>query len=243
MKRHYFLAVLPVFCALAIGALPALAQPPAGGGPSPAERQKIWAAEATSVAQIMGLPADQTKKMVDAYTAARDSHGTAMRAQREKGGRGEGTRAAMMEITKAERAKLEAALKGFLKPEQAAQALASLGAFQRRWDGIAGALETMGLDAKVKAEVEKLVVQYVVELGAAMEKAAAAGNMESMRETSRQNKEKLDAAVAKLLTPDQAAQWKAKTAFQGGRGPGGGAGREGAGAPSEAKPGEPKPAK
>lgn len=244
MKRHYLLAVLPVFCALLLGALPALAQPPVGGGPSPAERQKLWAAEATSVAQIMGLPADQTQKLVDEYKAARESHGTAMRAQMEKGGRGEGARAAMMETTKTERAKLETALKGFLKPEQTTQALASLGTFNRRWDSMAGAIESMGLDPKVKGEVEKLVVQYVSESWAAMEKAVTAGNMESMRDTFRQNRDKLDAAVAKLMTPEQAAQWKEKTSFQGGRGGRGeGGGRQGGAAPSEAKPAEAKPAK
>ncbi len=228
MKRHYFVAALPLLCALFVAVLPAMAQPPAPGGPgaqSPADRQKIWAAEASSVAQIMGLPADQTKKLVDAYTAARDSQGAALRAQREKsGGGGEDARAAMMETIKAERTKLDTALKAFLKPEQAAQALASLGTFNRRWDGIAGALETLGLDPKVKLEVQKLVVQYVVDLGAAQEKAIAAGNMESMRELSRQSKEKLDAAVTKLVTPDQATQWTAKTASMGGRG-----GREGGG--------------
>jgi len=136
----------------------------------------------------------------------------------------------MMEVNQAEKAKLETAIKAFLNPEQTAKALATLGAFSRRWDPMVAELDGMKLEAKANDEAMKLVADYIAE----SEKARQAGMTardEGMREKLTQMKEKLDADLSKILSPEQLAKWKEATAMRGRRsGARGGAGGFGGGA-------------
>jgi hypothetical protein len=238
--------VLLAVCSLVLCCIGAAAQGPGPGGPPGflEKNDKAWEIEAKTVAQGIGIPAEQSKKLVVAYKAARESHIAALREAMGQGVRPEpGKR---MEITKAEAAKFETALKGFLKPEGTTTAMASLGTFNTRWDRMVMALDGMSLEEKPKAEAMKLVEQHVVESGKVMQAAAASNDMQSMREKMTPLRDKLDADLAKVLSAEQMTKWKEETAMR--RGPGRGAG-PGAGGPppatapaAPAAPAAPKPA-
>ena len=103
---------------------------------SPEKAKAAWEAQATGVAKRNSLSADQTKTLVSAYTAARESQQTAVQKLRDdliaKGGGGGGGPEAMAEIrtatedmNKAEKAKFEKALTGF-KPVEVTKVSAGL---------------------------------------------------------------------------------------------------------------------
>ena len=228
--------VFLVTCSMVLCCIGAFAQGRGAGGPPGLEKNdKAWEIEANTVAQGLGLSAEQSKKLVDAYKAARDSQMTAMREAMGQGGRPEpGKR---MEITKAEAAKLETALKGFLKPEETTKAMASLGTLNARWDRMVMALDAMNLEEKPRAEAMKLVEQNVAETGKIMQGAAAGGDFQAMREKMAPLRDKLDADLAKVLSADQMTKWKEATATRGG--PGRGAGPGPGGPPPAAPPAAP----
>lgn len=188
----------------------------AGRGPGGFEKNvKAWDMEAKTVAQGLALTAEQTTKLIDAYKAARDSHVTAVNAAIGQAERPNFQK--MREVNQAEKAKLEAALKGFLNPEQTAKALETLGSFNRRWDSMVDALDGMGLADKAKGDAMKLVTDYVAEWSKAMQDAMTSGNRESMRDKATKMKEKLDADMAKVLSAEQMTKWTEATARRGGR--------------------------
>ena len=221
-------------CALVLCCIGAIAQPPAPGAtpPSPEKMAKVWTMEAKSIAQSLSLSAELTTKLVDAYKAARESQMAAIRAKQTPGERPDFRQ--MMEVNQAEKAKLEAALKGFLNPEQTTKALATLGTFGRRWDPMVEALDGMNLDEKKKADAMKLVADAVAESDKAMQAAMASGDRESVRETMTKLREKLDADMAKILSAEQMTKWTEATAMRGGRGRSGG--QQPAPAPEAPKP-------
>ena len=240
-------AVLLAACSLVLYCTGAFAQGRGPGGPPGflEKNEKAWEIEAKTVAQGIGLAAEPSKKLVDAYKAARESHIAAFRETMGQGGRPEpGKR---MEITKAEAAKFETALKGFLKPEEVTKAMASLGTLNTRWDRMVTVLDGMNLEEKPRAEAMKLVEQNVAETGKIMQGAAAGGDFQAMREKMAPLRDKLDADLAKVLSADQMAKWKEATTMRGGQGRGAGPGAGGpppAAAPAAppAPPAAPKPA-
>lgn len=211
---------------LMLSCLGALAQP---ARLDDATRDKVWAIEAGTVAKSLELSAEQTTKLKDAYKAARESQRKAIEsaATQQQGGRRDFRK--MMEVNQAEKAKLETAMNAFLKPEQTAKALATLGTFSRRWDPMVAELDGMKLEAKASDAAMKLVADYVAE----SEKARQAGMTtrdEGMRDQLAKLKDKLDADLAKILSAEQLAKWKEATAARGGRtGTRGGAGGVGGG--------------
>ncbi len=217
-------------CAMALLSMQAVAQPGDRGRPQidPEKMKKAIELESAVVAQDLGLPAEQAKKLTEAYSAARKSYMEAMRASRSGGRPDPG---AMRAVSAAERGKLEAALKGFLTPEQTTKALATLGSFNRRWDQMVLCLDGMNLDEKAKKAAMKLVTDYVATSAKALEAAAAANDFASMRETSMKMKQTLDTEMAKLLSADQMKRWSEETEMRGGRG-----GRMGGGAPGQSAP-------
>jgi hypothetical protein len=217
--------------ALALGCAGAFAQP-GPGTMDPAVRAKVWEAQAMSVAQSLALDADQAKKLVAAYQAARESHTKAMMAQMKPGERPDF--GALREVNQAEKAKFETAIKAFLNPEQTTKALTTLGAFSRRWDPMTEAIVDMKLDEKVQAEAMKVCADYVAESDKLMQAAAASNDMQAIRGQMAPLREKLDAAMAKILSADQMTKWKEATAMRrGGRGMGS---RAPAPAPAPAQP-------
>ena len=226
-------ATLLVSGALVLLCLGAIAQPPGPGGPppNPEKAGKIWEMQAKMVAQDLALSGELVTKLVDAYKAARESQMASMRANRKPGERPDFR--AMQEAQQVERGKLETALKSFLNPEQTAKALATLGTLDRRWDRMVAAIDGMNLDEKVKAEALKLVANHVAETGKNTQAAMAANDFDAVRTQNMKSKEKIDADLAKVLSPEQLEKWKEATAMRGG--PGGPGGQRG-GPPPAAKP-------
>ena len=251
-KRKCVPGMLAMF--LGVGALlvccsGAFAQPPGPGGPPgpPEKNEKAWNIEANAVAQSLTLSPELTTKLADAYKAARESLMEAHRAAMKPGERPDPAK--MREVTQAEKAKFEAAVKAFLNPEQTTKAVAILGAGGRRLDPMAIALDGLNLDEKAKSAAWKLVFDYLVEADSAMPTAAAGGDRQAMREKAGTLKAKLDADMAKVLSADQLTKWNEATAMRGGWGGGqrGGLGGEhkpqGAPAPPAPAPAPaPKPA-
>lgn len=220
------MAIVTMF-AFACG-MAAVAQGPGPGGPPPMEKNvKAWELEAKTVAQGAGLSADLTAKLAEVYKAARESHMEAIRAKMSDQGRGRPNMGAMREVNVAERAKLEAAVKGFLNPEQTTKVVAVLGTFSRRWDPMVITLDGMTLDAKAKDSAMKLTADYVVENANIMQRAAESKDFDSVREKAGALKEKLDADMGKILNAEQMKEWTEGTTMR--RGPGGGMGGPGRG--------------
>lgn len=210
-----------VFCCLGVGAQPPAAGggpgggPGGPGGPGALERnEKAWEIQANSVAKSLSLSADQTTKLVKAYKEARESYIKAFEALRGEQG-SQRDRGKFMEVGKAEKAKFEAAIKGFLKPEQLSAALSSLGSFNRRWDSMVMALDGMKLDEKKMAEAMKLVIDFVVEQDKLMQTMASGGDFQAMREKMRPLREKLDTDMAKVLSADEMTKWTEATQMRG----------------------------
>jgi hypothetical protein len=194
-------------------------------------------AQSNSVAKSLSLNDEQSKKLLDAYKVSRESIAKAVQAAMAAGG-GAGGGAAFRELMTAERGKLETALKAFLTPEQATQASAILGSFNRGWDQMVNVLDGMGLEEKVKADAMKAVTGFVAESAKARE--AAGGDRDAMRAKSQELREKLDGELGKILSADQLAKWKESTVFQ--RGGGGRRDRGDAPAAGAPAPGAPAPA-
>lgn len=207
-----------------------------GGGfgrMSPEQNAAGWQAQATIVAEDLGLSPELTAKLVDAYKTNREGQMAAMEALRKEAGEDQRPdREKMQAALKAEGAKLEPAVKAFLNPEQTAKVMATLSSSAMRWQNMAVALQEMKLESKVKAQAVKLVLAYVVEFDKAMQ-GAGQGDREAIRTSLRTLKEKLDADMAKILTPEQSTKWNESTAMMraGGmrRGPGGQGGPGGPG--------------
>ena len=211
-------AIVALTCGMA-----AVAQGPGPGGPPPMEKNpKAWELEAKTVAQSAGLSAELTAKLVEAYQAARESHMEAIRAKMNDKERGRPNMGAMREVTLAERAKFETAVKAFLNPEQTTKAVETLGTFSRRWDPMVTVLDGMKLDDKAKESALKLTADYVAENAKLMQSAAASNDFDAVREKLGALKAKLDADMGKVLNAEQMTQWTAATSMR--RGPGGGMG-------------------
>ena len=218
---HMLKTAITLFASSVLLCLGAMAQPPGSGGPppNPEKAGKIWEMQAKMVAQDLALSGELATKLVDAYKAARESLMASARANRQPGERPDFR--AMREAQQAERGKFETALKGFLNPEQTAKALATLGTMNRRWDRMVSAIDEMNLDDKAKTEALKLVESHVAETEKNAQAAMAANDFESVRAQNAKLKEKLDADLAKALSPEQLQKWKETTAMRGGDGPGG----------------------
>ncbi|MDZ4857476.1 MAG: hypothetical protein SGI88_00725 [Candidatus Hydrogenedentes bacterium] len=236
------LTVAAIFCMSAMAQGPGGPGGGPGGGPQISEEAlaKAWDAQAAGVAKQLTLNEEQTKKLAEAYKAARTSHGAAIRERMSSGERRDP--GAFREVGVAERTKLETALKGFLNEEQTGKALTTLGSFNRRWDGMVVVLDGLGLEEKAKADAMNTVSTYIADSTKAIEEAMAAGSAtpESMREKMAPMREKLDADMGKVLSADQLTKWKETTSMRGGGGRrGGGEGPREGGAPAAGAPATP----
>ncbi|MBX7258215.1 MAG: hypothetical protein K1Y02_17770 [Candidatus Hydrogenedentes bacterium] len=236
------------------------AQAPGGGGPggpggpqfSPEQMAGAWATEAKAVGKELGLADDLSAKLVDAYKAARESQMNAVRAKRSEAGgqRGPGGMEAMRELNDAEAGKLATALKAFLKEDQVAKAMTTLGSFSFQWDIMTVVLGDMKLDDAKSAEAAKIVLAYIADSSKLREevRAKTGADREAMRESMREKmtslKKKLDEDLGKVLSAEQLSIWSEKTTMRGGRGRFGGGAGPVPGAPTAppAPPAPPAPA-
>jgi len=144
----------------------------AGRGGSRLAPEKAEAArelQAECVAKELGLSKKNTRRLVEAYKAARQTYEKGVRELFEEQGGDRSSRfQAYRELHERERGKLEEALKGILKEKDVAQAMASLGAFNRSWDRYVDTLAGYKLRDKKLFKALALVNQYVVDTDKAM---------------------------------------------------------------------------
>ena len=240
MHTKRMLGFAMAFCAAALLAMTATAQPPAAPAapaappkaPAAAERPgglaglanlgpdvfaKAWDAQSAYVAKSLSLNDDLTKKLADAYKASRESLMKSTAGAAQGANRGEAFRNAVS----GERTKFETAVKGFLSGDQATKAVEGLGSFDMRWDMMVSSLLSLGLEDKVKNDAMGAVSSYVTET--AKVRQAAGGDRDKMREESTKLREKLEADLTKILPAEKVAALKELPGFRRG-GPGGGPG-------------------
>ncbi|MFC1601909.1 hypothetical protein ACFL34_06120 [Candidatus Sumerlaeota bacterium] len=184
-----------------------------GEGLSAEKQQAAHELQARGVAHTLKLNDEATSKIVVAYQKARASHQKAQAAIRadesiERSDR----RSKYQDLLEVERKKLDTELQGFLKKEQAAQALASLGAFNRSWDRMVGTLSGFKLEKEKQFKALELLNGYVIETGKLAAAARASGDRQGVREATAEKKQKLDAGLEKILDATQLGKWKEATA-------------------------------
>lgn len=219
------------------GAATALAQRPGGRGRmSPEQQATVWEAQARTAAKVAALGDDETTKLVEAYAAARKSHGEATQGMFGQGGRGGGGGGAMMEVMQLGQTKASefaATVKEFLSEDQAAKVLPSLGSFNfqvaRQWDRMVAVVGRMELDEAKHGQALGLVNTFAADAAKASDDAISSGDFQSIRTASQEAKTKLDGKMAGVLSEEQLATWNEATQQRrrGGRGGGGGGRRPG----------------
>lgn len=153
---------------------------------SPEKAKAAWEMQAKGVAARLGLNDAQTKTLVSAYQAARESQGTAsdkirqegMQRAQEGGGGIEAMRETMKkvdEVNNTERENFAKALAGSLNSEQSAKAVAALGTFDRQWDRLVDVFGSFKLDAAQQQSGLNAIEEYSASISAAQAKARAAG--------------------------------------------------------------------
>jgi hypothetical protein len=220
-----------------------------GGGPGggmmrgqpmdPAKAKAAQELEATGVAKHAGLNEAQTKALVTAYLAARESHNAAaekmrqeMRDQSNDGGRPDfqAMQQKMQDLNKSEREKFQKALGSSISAEQGAKVMASLGSFNPQWDRWVDALAELKLDAGKQQQGLEAIEAYII----ASEKARG-GDREAMRDAMQDAREKLNDSMKKILNDEQFAKFESGMR-PGGRGQGGPGGNDGGDRPQRRRP-------
>ena len=193
-----------------------------GRGPrlSEEKREAAWALHAKTVAKKLGLNKEQTEKLVASYKSARQSYGSAIREVMGAGAGGD-RRERFRKLRETQGGKLQAAFKEFLSEEQLEKATASLGSFDSSGDRMIDLLASFGLGEEKLDKGLDQVSSYIVKVDEVRRKAIASGDFMSMRGPRQELKEKLDTAIAALLSEEQLTKWKEATQRRRG-GPGGG---------------------
>jgi hypothetical protein len=205
---------------------------------SPEKAKAAWEVQATGVSKRLSLSEDQTKAVVKAYVEARESHGKASQKARDEAlqkmrdNEGEDRQAQLAEMTKvmedvnkAEREKLQKALSSSITADQATKATASLGTFNRQWDGMADAIAGFKLEAAKQQTALESVEDYVVSM-AKIRPMDPNADREANRTAMQDARTKLTDAVKKVLSEEQMKKFEETIRMPGrGGGPGGGGGR------------------
>jgi hypothetical protein len=217
-SKKSVLAALALAVALAASSPVANAQ--RGERMDEATAQAAWTTQAKAVAKELNLSAEDEKKITDAYIASRKSHREALSGLSRDDMRS--WFEASQKAAATERAALKTALSETLTDEQTARVLPVLGSYNQQWDRLVHTLAGYNLDADKHQQAMKLTAQYVIEVDAARDRAIAAQDLQGMRASAQQAKQKLDDAMASVLSADQLAKWKEDTAPRGGGGAPGG---------------------
>lgn len=207
----------------------AFAQGGRGGGMQldPARAEAVWTLEAKYVAKDLELSEENAAKLKDAFIASRKSlQEAAVNLMEERRASGErGGFEAFQALSDAESASLKKNLAEFLSEEQAGKASASLGTFNWQGDRLVDVLSGLKLDEDKEMKALGLISAYAQEVSALRPAGGDRASWEGMREKMQPAREKLDAALAEVLSAEEAAKWKEQTAPRGGgggRGAGGG---------------------
>ena len=117
--------------------------------------------------------------------------------------------------------RLASELESAIGKEKADQAVAVLGTYNRQHDRFVSVLSEFGLEADKQFAGLNHIAQYVVGADKAQQEAMASFDIEGMRSALQELKATLDTAMADVLSTEQLATWKERTAGRGGRGGGG----------------------
>ncbi len=207
---------------------------------SPEASKAAWEMQAKGVATRLGLNEAQTKSLVTAYSAARESHTAASDKMRQemmqkamenqggdgqRGGMGREAMKAMQDLQKSESDKFKAALGSTLSAEQTDKVMASLGTFNRQWDTFVDRVAALKLDAAKQSEALNAVEDFMSEQAKA--RAGMGGenfDRDAMQKAVSDAREKFQAAMKKTLTPEQYTKFEESLPMGGRRGGGGGGG-------------------
>lgn len=227
----------------------------APGGQRPgqltAEKAKAaWELEAKGVSKSIGLNADQTTKVIAAYSQARTDNNKSMEKlrteMREKAEAAAGDDAApedraaamqemqkkLAEARKADADKLSAALAKDLSSDQVTKAMKSLGSFNPSWDNMVNTIAEFNLGEDKTYQALTPIETYVI----AVEKVRDSTDREAMRTAMTEARDTLHDSMKKILSEEQMGKFQRSVG--GGRGMGmggpggapggrGGAGRRG----------------
>ena len=185
-----------------------------GRGPrlEPEQAAAVWELQATSTAKEAGLSSGDASDLLEAYKAAREAHGKALRELFEEGERREGGWEAMRELTEEHRADLEDAVGEFIDDEeQLEKVMEPLGSFNRQWDGYVHAAIGLKLDDEVQGAALKHIVASVTETQSVMKEAIEFEDFEGIREDFRDIRDEMNEALAKILSDEQMAVWTKAT--------------------------------
>ena len=187
---------------------------------SPEQTQAAWTLQANHVAGKLELSKEQTTKLVDAYKKARESYNETVRKARQEArasvdsgdrrARFQVMRDAQQKVTKAETEEFAKAVGAFLDEEKAKTAVKQLGTFSRELDRMVNVIAGLELDESKLAKALDTVSTYVVESMAARARAMASPDMEALT-VLREQRTKLNEAVAKLLSKEQLTMWNEAT--------------------------------
>jgi hypothetical protein len=221
-------AALIMAAVMCLPALNASAQQGGGGQRmTDEERDAAWTLEATGVSKELGLNEADTGKVVAAYKKSRESHRAASDELRASGAQGPDMFQQMQEIATTERGKLATELEAAIGKEKADKAVATLGTYNRSWDRFVNVLASFGLDAGKQQQGLGHIAKYVVEADKAQQEAMASFDIDGMRTKMGELKTALDTSMGGVLSAEQLATWKERTAGRGGPGGGGGGGGPG----------------
>jgi len=204
---------------------------------TPEQAQAAWTLQASHVAGKLEISKEQTTKLVDAYKKARASCSEAMTKAREEARANADTedrqamrqamREAQQKVTKAETEKFAKAVGAILDKEKTGKAVKQLGTFSGSLDRMVNVVAGLKLDKAKQAKALDIVSAYTVESTAALAKARASGDRESMRGLFQEQRTKLNEAMGKVLSEEQMTKWTEANARRGRSGGrrGGGAGQ------------------
>lgn len=178
---------------------------------APEKARAAWKMQARCVAKQLGLSRQKTDQLENTYMNARTTHQQAASKLEEQEGDRRERYEALLKLRVTERGNLENVLKGFLEEEEAARAIASLGAFDTQWDGYVDSLAGYRLSEESLSTALALLNQYVAASNKAMREALADDNYYAWFDMRRELKEKLDSSLASVLPEKQLAQWKETT--------------------------------
>lgn len=181
------------------------------------ERTSAWKAQAAGVAKSLTLNEAATTTLVDAYVAAR---GPVQDLVDQVEGKGEDIHKHLKEyrsLTRTERGKLEQAITPALDEAQRATAMKSLGTFSRQWDRAIHTLSAFTLEGEKQDLAFAAVTTYAEEIDTARSEAMMEGDAKGMMAKFGVAREKLDAAMAALLSSEDLARFQEATKIGSGR--------------------------
>lgn len=210
---------IPALLALAVAALVLTAARPVlaqfrgpGANMSDEERTKVWKIQSDTIARELGLNAENTAKLAEAYAKSR---GAQLRALTNAAKAHEGDTAQILMAAsgaqKKEQKAFNEAIKGFVDAKQMSRVNQTLGTYESMWDLYLNMLAKLKLSDAERAAAEASLLAYVEEVGPTRQKALADGDMALVQQSLRTGKAMLVKRLEKDLTPKNFEAWEQLT--------------------------------